>query len=169
MKLKVSLARLDGPNTSNDIICLSCGATVDKLCCAKCGEYYCSRNCQITDWPKHKNNCAYTQMIQKLITKIAGNLLIIAAHKNTNSFDINVLANYASIKNSTEKYINIQIDILESNINQIADYFSANIIFPDKKLAKYYFKFPQATQKKEYIKQNYENPDLPLCVLTKLF
>lgn len=40
----------------NNNICQMCGLYGSKRC-TKCGVYYCSRKCQIEDWPIHKSVC----------------------------------------------------------------------------------------------------------------
>mmetsp|Transcript_21478 Transcript_21478/g.54140 ORF Transcript_21478/g.54140 Transcript_21478/m.54140 type:complete len:115 (+) Transcript_21478:599-943(+) len=44
------------------IECFNCGQTSKKLQkCGHCGiAFYCCRECQVTDWPKHKLSCGTT-------------------------------------------------------------------------------------------------------------
>ncbi len=47
-------------------ICKNCDAEDCHLKCAKCkGVSYCNRDCQVTDWPKHKKICKIYQHVSK--------------------------------------------------------------------------------------------------------
>jgi len=46
--------------------CTRCGISKGKLlACAKCRSKYCSKECQMQDWPMHKPACAATRQVQE--------------------------------------------------------------------------------------------------------
>ncbi|XP_062565075.1 zinc finger MYND domain-containing protein 10 homolog [Armigeres subalbatus] len=58
------LEQFSGPDTIRSLKqCFSCGKPAEKKC-SKCNStYYCSRNCQIADWTKHKELCHHLKTL----------------------------------------------------------------------------------------------------------
>lgn len=55
-----------------------------KKSCVNCGIGYCSRECQVKDWPEHKLKCKQSkeqEYLKYATMKIAGNIQIMAAHR----------------------------------------------------------------------------------------
>lgn len=72
--------------------CKKCKKTGAQSICSRCTfVYYCSKECQISDWPQHKRNCytleqqrqqrdiARDNLFTLLTKKIAGNVIILNA------------------------------------------------------------------------------------------
>ncbi len=65
--------------------CYVCGAGTNSRCSKCMIVLYCTRQCQLNDWPRHKIECALTVRQRKFIEcahqRVAGNILIMIAHR----------------------------------------------------------------------------------------
>uniref|UniRef100_A0AAU7J909 Tudor domain-containing protein Tdr1 n=1 Tax=Locusta migratoria TaxID=7004 RepID=A0AAU7J909_LOCMI len=52
--------------------CLACGRLTTSVC-ARCGDFYCSEECQRNDWPNHKPNCVPPPGIVNTATGLSPN------------------------------------------------------------------------------------------------
>ncbi|XP_046996288.1 uncharacterized protein LOC124612253 isoform X1 [Schistocerca americana] len=71
--------------------CLACGRLTTSVC-ARCGDFYCSEECQRNDWPNHKPNCVAPPGIVNTATGVSPNKtlslhspLTIAENKDSHS------------------------------------------------------------------------------------
>ncbi|QYB17460.1 zinc finger MYNd domain-containing protein [Pacmanvirus S19] len=90
-------------------ICTVCGVLA-KFKCARCKQVaYCKKDCQIKNWPQHKVNCTVktpesirAEFIQQANNRIAGNILIMAAH-NYEKYSLGVI--FTEITETIEEFM----------------------------------------------------------------
>lgn len=57
LRRKQSKMDISFPVEANDTICLYCGQDDSQLRCSACKSFYCSEQCQINDWSRHRSRC----------------------------------------------------------------------------------------------------------------
>src|SRR6185437_16266463 len=79
-----------------------CGKTGTSKC-SKCEKLYCSRDCQVKDWPGHKAECAHRQACLKTRdicrAKLTNNILVMLSHsvlRHPRGGDIHIRINETS-------------------------------------------------------------------------